>query len=673
MITATFKRLFAIFFAVVLTINAMPSQTTAASPEFRAFWADAFGEGLYDAPQIDELVSTVKAAKMNAIVAQVVRRGDCFCNRSIAPRTEAGIAASPFDPLDYLIAKAHAEGIEVHAWIIATSIWRGSTAPAAPNHAFNTNGPGSADNWLTVRSDGAEKQGDEFILDLGHPGAADYMARLIESIVANYAVDGVNLDRIRYPDGNLGTNTPSWGYNPTAVARFQAATGRSDTPEPRDPQWAQWRRDQVTALVRRVYLDSYALKPQVRVSVDTITYGAGPNSQGGWTNTRTYAEQLQDWRSWQSEGIIDLNIPMNYKRDAVTTEPGNQQRWYSEWSDFAKDNQFARQTAIGAALYLNEIQGSISQIREALRTSGSGNRGIGWVGYSYRTPDTETNSGARSGAASRAELTRALTQRSEYDSATTPVFSTAAAVPEMPWKTQASLGHIRGTLRGSAGEALSDRSISLINRGTGTALRTQTTDGNGRFGFVDVSPGGYSLSAGNQSASVQVSAGQVATASVTASCVGSVGPGIPAPAAVQTGLPGRHAAWYGQSGYPTLCPGERSTATVAFRNTGSIGWVAGRMGEAGYLGTWNPEPGQDQPSALGGDGTNGSPDTGWPRFNRVAMQPAPYVGPNQEAWFQFTVVAPTQPGTYRLAIRPLIEGAQWLEDYGVFWVVTVRN
>jgi len=56
----------------------------------------------------------------------------------------------------------------------------------------------------------------------------------------------------------------------------------------------------------------------------------------------------------------------------------------------------------------------------------------------------------------------------------------------------------------------------------------------------------------------------------------------------------------------------------------------------------------------------------------VAVQPAAWVGPNQVAWFQFTIVAPSVPGTYRLSIRPLIEGAQWMEDYGVFWFVTVR-
>jgi hypothetical protein len=96
------------------------------------------------------------------------------------------------------------------------------------------------------------------------------------------------------------------------------------------------------------------------------------------------------------------------------------------------------------------------------------------------------------------------------------------------------------------------------------------------------------------------------------------------------------------------------------------------MGEVAYLGTSGPEPGQDRPSALGGDGQLGSPVTGWPRYNRIALQPADYVGPGQVAWFQFTIQAPATPGVYRLYLRPLIEGATWLEDYGVFWVVTIR-
>ena len=82
-----------------------------------------------------------------------------------------------------------------------------------------------------------------------------------------------------------------------------------------------------------------------------------------------------------------------------------------------------------------------------------------------------------------------------------------------------------------------------------------------------------------------------------ATCASSVGPGIPPPAAIAAGIGGFHAAWYGQSGYMLLCPGAESTATVAYYNTGSRGWVAGASGQTAYLGTSDPSPGQDQPSA----------------------------------------------------------------------------
>lgn len=168
-----------------------------------------------------------------------------------------------------------------------------------------------------------------------------------------------------------------------------------------------------------------------------------------------------------------------------------------------------------------------------------------------------------------------------------------------------------------------------------------------------------------------VGAPQITQPAVT--CSASTGPGIPPPTAPRGGIPGFHARWAGQSGYMQLCPGDRATATVAYLNTGSNGWVAGRMGQAAYLGTWGPQPGQDAASPLGGDGQLGSPVTGWPRYNRIAVQPAAYVGPGQVAWFQFGLVAPTAPGSYQLYLRPLVEGATWMENEGVFWNITVLN
>jgi hypothetical protein len=158
-----------------------------------------------------------------------------------------------------------------------------------------------------------------------------------------------------------------------------------------------------------------------------------------------------------------------------------------------------------------------------------------------------------------------------------------------------------------------------------------------------------------------------------AACTSSVGPGIPPPASVPQGIHYYHASWYGQSGYMTLCPGDTAAATVAIFNSGEFGWVSGRAAHTAYLGTTNPSPGHDQPSILGGDGTLGSPNTGWPRYNRMAVQPADYVGPGQIAWFQFTVKAPQTPGTYRLHVRPMIEGLLWMQDLGIYWQITVPD
>ncbi|MDQ6858682.1 MAG: family 10 glycosylhydrolase, partial [Chloroflexota bacterium] len=184
------------------TVDPNIAPVAAAGGQLRAFWVDAFGDGLYTQAQIDQLVTDVKSANMNAIVAQVVRRGDCLCNRSSLPRAAyAGVAPAPFDPLQSLIDAAHAQGIQVHAWIITTGVWQGPAAPADPSHAYNQHGPATtgAANWIDYRSDGASNLTNEYFIDPGHPDAAAYIVNIATSIARSYNVDGINLDRIRYP------------------------------------------------------------------------------------------------------------------------------------------------------------------------------------------------------------------------------------------------------------------------------------------------------------------------------------------------------------------------------------------------------------------------------------------------------------------------------------------
>ena len=542
------RRLVGILLALALVLPlGGTSSARAATSEFRAFWVDAFGDGIYDEDQVDKLVAAAKAANVNALVVQIGRRGDCFCGRASMPRTQAAIAPYPYDPLDTVIAKAHAAGIQVHAWIITTAMWNSSVPPRDPRHVFNLHGPMTTgyDNWLGVRYDGALREGTSpsanWFFDPGHPAAAAYIAEMFLSVARNYDIDGLNFDRVRYPDLQVQPwpNDGAWGYNAVALGRFQAATGRGDLPLPNDPAWQQWRRDQVTNIVRKVYVEAHALKPRLRISADTITYGAGPQELGGWEQSRPYRETLQDWRAWLEEGILDTNIPMNYKRE----HRDDQRRWYEEWNEFAKDHQYGRSTTVGSALYLNTIANSVIQVRKALAPSASGRTGIGWVGYSYRTPDDQANAGLRTSDASRAELTRALTQASEYDAQLPPVFAEPAAVPGTPWTSAPTRGHVAGTVATDTGVPFDQIRVELRDPETDAVLASHLTDGSGYFAFVDVLPGRYKVfvpddprATGKRVALTDVTAGAVSRVRITPFASGAEGH-RPPHAAIPTYVP----------------------------------------------------------------------------------------------------------------------------------------
>jgi hypothetical protein len=124
---------------------------------------------------------------------------------------------------------------------------------------------------------------------------------------------------------------------------------------------------------------------------------------------------------------------------------------------------------------------------------------------------------------------------------------------------------------------------------------------------------------------------------------------------------GFHSAWAGQSPDPTLAPGEVTTLVVALRNTGYRGWYQGSPGQQANIATASPI-----------DVARPELAQGWLSSNRIATTTTSYVGPGQTGWFQFQIHAPSTPGTYRLDVRGVVDGATWLEDAGVYWTITVR-
>jgi peptidase M23-like protein len=123
------------------------------------------------------------------------------------------------------------------------------------------------------------------------------------------------------------------------------------------------------------------------------------------------------------------------------------------------------------------------------------------------------------------------------------------------------------------------------------------------------------------------------------------------------------------SAWVTLSPGQLYTAIGQWKNTGYDQWAFNVAGSSARLGTWSPTPGQDQPSQVGG--AVGCPgQTNWLSCTRIRPT-TDTVDPDQTGWFQFDLIGPPTSGVYQLYVRPVIEGVIWMEDYGVFWQVTV--
>src|ERR671935_441535 len=129
-----------------------------------------------------------------------------------------------------------------------------------------------------------------------------------------YDIDGIHLDRIRYPEAPMDGRGANVGYNETSVARFNARYGTSGYPKSNDPRWNDWRREQVTNFVRRFYLSAKAIRPSIKISAALIAWSNGPRASGGFEQTEAYSRVFQDWPAWMREGIIDLASPMLYKR-----------------------------------------------------------------------------------------------------------------------------------------------------------------------------------------------------------------------------------------------------------------------------------------------------------------------------------------------------------------------
>ena len=241
----------------------------------------------------------------NAIFVHVRPSGDALWPSRYAPWSEwltgRRDGRSPgWDPMEFLVAEAHARNLEFHAWF---NPYRGSQpGPNGPGADFTELAPNHPlrqhPEWAIAYPKGESAR---LYFDPGNPAARRYVEDSMLEAVRMYDVDGVHFDDFFYPYPQAGQDFP----DDASYARW----GRAFSSR------AAWRRDNVNTLVREMDQRIKQIKPWVKFGIspfgiwrNAATDPAGSDTSGLESHDAIFA----DTRTWVREGWLDYVVPQLY-------------------------------------------------------------------------------------------------------------------------------------------------------------------------------------------------------------------------------------------------------------------------------------------------------------------------------------------------------------------------
>ncbi|HET7462637.1 MAG TPA: family 10 glycosylhydrolase [Longimicrobium sp.] len=388
----------------------------AAPREARALWVTRWDYG--SAETIRQVMDVASRAHLNLVYFQVSGPWDARYPSRLdpcSPRLCGRLGGVPtWDPLEVAVREAHARGLQLHAWINGLSGWESQSAgacrglvpsvPGQPNHVLIDH-----PEWAMYTGSGRPQgcpNGEEYVwLSPAHAGVRTHLARVAADVVRRYGVDGVHLDRIRYPDAEFGRD-------PASLAQF----GR----DPRtDPQgWNRFRQELVSRMVREVHDSIHAVRA---VPLSAAVWPIYDREHFGWPSSSGVRNFAQDTWGWARDGALDVAVPMTYFR--VTTpectylplRPGAEPN--PDWRCMIRDHVGGLHAA-GRHLYAG-IQASWP--RDEVERQIQIGRELGVDGFSFYFYSTFAESG----------LWRALAEGP---------FREPAEVPEMGWMDEPRTG-----------------------------------------------------------------------------------------------------------------------------------------------------------------------------------------------------------------------------------------
>ena len=237
--------------------------------------------------ELVKILDNYKKANINTVIFQTRVRAAVMYPSKIEPweMSLTGVAGKDpgYDPLAFCIEECHKRGMELHAWVVCIPI----------GTAQRQSGYGSASivkkHKELVKT---AKNGEMFMLP-GKPQTADYIASICKEIAENYDIDGISLDYIRYTENSYKFSDDE----------LYPRGGRLSKDE--------WRRDNITRIVRAIHDAVKPIKPWVKLSSSPVGKYRDTNryKAGGWN---CYNAVFQDPRLWLRENYQDMLFPMMY-------------------------------------------------------------------------------------------------------------------------------------------------------------------------------------------------------------------------------------------------------------------------------------------------------------------------------------------------------------------------
>ena len=439
-------------------------------------WIHSWGPGFLSESQTDQMIKTARENNINCIFPQVRKVADAYYNSSLEPFA-SNIEEGYEDPLADIIAKAHdtSDGkqyIEVHAWIVPFRVWRDTLGEPPANHVLSKH-----PEWFTKTIEGVtQEEGSTRLLDPGLPEVLDYLVDVATEIIENYDVDGIHWDYFRY-------SGPEWGYNQTAIDRFNKLYGKTGIPAQDDPDFSDFRRDQIRQLGRKSYAAVKAIKWDCKMSAATINWGPCPED---FTQCMAYYRTLQDWVGFMDEGLLDMNVLMNYKRETVPDQKAD----YPDYINKIADTKAGRHAINGPGIFFNHIHDSITQILIGMDTPGIDGTNL----YAYNLTNGDGHPASDFWNANKADC-----------------FTERRSIPKAPWLEEPYDGILMGTVSGNS--SVIDGAVVTFSDGN----KIIKTDGTGFYAFLKVDAGiDYTVTVSapgfsSKSKTADVSAGKVTT------------------------------------------------------------------------------------------------------------------------------------------------------------------